>query len=54
MLLGARIFFVVEVMEKANHAPQFFVGSSFAGVSAHARLDRERMFSQTLRLSELS
>jgi hypothetical protein len=41
-------------MEQADHAPQFFVGSSFAGVSAHTRLDGERMFPKTFRLSELN
>src|ERR1039457_48011 len=54
MFLGAGIFLVIEVMEKADHAPQFLVASALAGIGAHASLYRERMFSKTLRLRELS
>jgi hypothetical protein len=41
-------------MEKADQAPQFFVGSGLAGVGAHASFDCERMFPKTFRLGELS
>ena len=54
VVVGARIFFVIEVVEKADQAPQFFVGSGFAGVGAHACLDREGMFPKTFRRGELS
>jgi hypothetical protein len=40
-------------VEKADGDPQIFVGSSFAGVGAHAGFDGERVFEKTFGLSEL-
>ncbi len=47
VVVGARIFLVIEIMEKTDQAPQFFVASSFTGVGAHASLDCECMFPKT-------
>ena len=46
VVVGARILLVIEIMEKTDRAPQFFVAASFTGVGAHASLDCECVFSE--------
>ena len=41
VIFPAGIFLVVEIVDKADHAPEIFVSSQLAGVGAHARFHRQ-------------
>ena len=49
MLFEAGASLVIEIVEKADDAPKFFVGSGFASVGAHASFDGKRMFPKAFR-----
>ena len=52
MVFKARIFFVVEVVEKSDSPPKFFIGLSFAGIGPHANFNGERVLEQAFGLGE--
>ena len=47
MVLGGGIFFVIEVVDEADEAPEFFVLAELAGVGAEAGFHRKSVFAKT-------
>jgi hypothetical protein len=48
MLLGARILFVVEIVQQPGRAPQLLIRPELAGVGPHDGLDRVTMLAQAI------
>src|SRR5262249_31816463 len=53
-MLLIRPAFIIEIMEKSGYAPEIFVGSVLARISADTSFHCEHVFAKTLRLSEFA
>src|SRR5438477_6780930 len=53
-VIGVGPALVIEIVQQGGDAPEFFVGTGFAGIGPDAGLDRQHVLAQGFRLREFA